>query len=76
MTPFAIAGIRMCLTTGDNIEAMRHRSDPTMHLDPWAQMAMFSELACFGPLPGEAEAAFQKTAERHRIRPLRRSVLE
>ena len=74
MTPFAIAGIQMYLTTGNNIEAMRHRLDLTMHLYPWVQMVLFSELACFGPLlhhaqvlPGEAEAAFQDMATRHKV---------
>ncbi len=74
MTPFAIAGIQMHLATSSNVEAMRHRLDLTMHLYPWVQMAMFSELACFGPLlhnaqplPGEAESAFQEMARKHKI---------
>src|SRR5262245_51182217 len=74
MTPFAIAGIQMYLNHGSNIEAMRHRVDLTMHLYPWVQMVMFSELACYGPLlqhaqplPGTAEEAFQEMARHHRI---------
>ena len=74
MKPFAIAGIQMYLSSGSNIDAMRHRIDLTMHLYPWVQMVMFSELAVFGPmlhhaqpLPGTAEAAFQETARHHRI---------
>ncbi len=74
MTPFAIAGIQMNLQHGSNLEAMRHRIDLTMHLYPWVQMVMFSELACFGPLlqhaqplPGTAEATFQEMARHHRI---------
>ena len=74
MTPFAIAGIQMQLGHGSNIEAMRQRIDLTMHLYPWVQMVMFSELACFGPLlqhaqplPGAAEEAFQDIARHHRI---------
>jgi predicted amidohydrolase len=74
MTPFAIAGIQMQLGHGSNIEAMRHRIDLTMHLYPWVQMVMFSELAVYGPLlqyaqplPGTAEAAFQEMARQHRI---------
>lgn len=74
MTPFAIAGIQMYLTTGSNIETMRHRLDLTMHLYPWVQMVLYSELACFGPLlhhaqplPGEAEKAFQDMAARHKV---------
>lgn len=74
MTPFAIAGIQMNLNHGSNIEAMRQRIDLTMHLYPWVQMVLFSELACYGPLlhhaqplPGNAEAAFQEMARHHRI---------
>jgi predicted amidohydrolase len=74
MTPFAIAGIQMHLGHGSNIEAMRHRIDLTMHLYPWVQMVMFSELAVYGPLlhhaqplPGTAEAAFQEMARQHKI---------
>jgi deaminated glutathione amidase len=74
MTPFAIAGIQMFLQHGSNLEAMRHRLDLTMHLYPWVQMVMFSELAAFGPLlhhaqplPGAAEEAFQEMARHHRI---------
>ncbi len=74
MTPFAIAGIQMALGHGSNLEAMRHRVDLTMHLYPWVQMIVFSELACFGPLlqhaqplPGAAEEAFQAIAARHNI---------
>jgi deaminated glutathione amidase len=74
MRPFAIAGIQMNLAHGSNIDAMRHRLDLTMHLYPWVQMVMFSELAVFGPLlqhaqplPGTAEAAFQDMARLHRI---------
>src|SRR5436190_6936759 len=74
MTPFAIAGVQMYLNHGSNIEAMRNRVDVTMHLYPWVQMVMFSELACYGPLlqyaqplPGLAEEAFQEMARHHRI---------
>ena len=51
MKPFAIAGIQMHLNHGSNIAAMRQRIDLTMHLYPWVQMVMFSELAAFGPYP-------------------------
>jgi predicted amidohydrolase len=83
MTPFSIAGIQMWLTTASNIEAMRQRLDLTMHLYPWVQMVMFSELACFGPLlqnaqplPGTAEEAFQEMARKHRIWLLNGSMYE
>jgi len=74
MTPFAIAGIQMQLGHGSNIDAMRQRIDLTMHLFPWVQMVMFSELACYGPLlqyaqplPGAAEDTFRDIARHHRI---------
>jgi predicted amidohydrolase len=74
MTPFAIAGVQMHVTTHSNIDAMRHRLDLLMHLYPWVQMVLFSELACYGPLlqnaqplPGAAEETFQEMAARHRI---------
>lgn len=74
MTPFAIAGVQMHVTTQNNIAAMGHRLDLLMHLYPWVQMVMFSELACFGPmlqhaqpLPGASEEAFQEMAARHRV---------
>jgi predicted amidohydrolase len=74
MTPFAIAGVQMHVATHSNIEAMRHRLDLLMHLYPWVQMVLFSELACYGPLlqhaqplPGAAEEALQEMAARHRV---------
>jgi predicted amidohydrolase len=83
MIPFAIAGIQMHLTNGSNLEAMRHRLELTMHLYPWVQMVVFSELSCFGPLlqhaqplPGTAEESFQEMAARHRIWLLNGSMYE
>jgi predicted amidohydrolase len=74
MTPFSIAGIQMYLGMHKNIEAMTHRVDLTMHLYPWVQMVMFSELCVFGPslpsaqsMPGPAEELFQKLARKHGI---------
>jgi predicted amidohydrolase len=74
MTPFAIAGVQMHVTTHSNVAAMGHRLDLLMHLYPWVQMVLFSELATHGPLlqhaqtlPGGAEEAFQEMAARHRV---------
>ena len=74
MTPFAIAGVQMHITPHNNVAAMGHRLDLLMHLYPWVQMVLFSELACYGPglhlaqpLPGSAEEAFQEMAAKHRI---------
>ena len=69
MTPFAIAGVQMYVGQGDNLEAMRHRLKVMMHLYPWVQMVLFSELCVFGPalqraqrLPGPAEDALRSMA--------------
>lgn len=74
MTPFGVAGIQMYLQHGSNIEAMKDRLNLTMHLYPWVQMVMFSELAVHGPLlqyaqplPGLAEEQFQQMARQHRV---------
>jgi deaminated glutathione amidase len=75
MTPFAIAGIQMPISaTEENVGAMGRHLDLLMARYPWVQMAVFSELAAFGPLPqfaqalpGPAEASFQAMAARHGI---------
>ena len=75
MIPFSIAGLQMPVAaSGENLPAMRHRLDLLMARYPWVQMALFSELAPFGPLPrfaqplpGPAEAAFQEMAAKHGI---------
>ena len=83
MTPFAIAGIQMPITVHSNIEAMRQRLSLLLHLYPWVQMVMFSELAAFGPLlhnaqklPGAAEEEFQEMAEKHGVWLLNGSMFE
>ncbi|MDQ2694260.1 MAG: carbon-nitrogen hydrolase family protein [Pseudomonadota bacterium] len=83
MTPFAIAGIQMPLSPDNNIPAMGQRLDLLMHLYPWVQMVLFSELAPFGamlhhaqPLPGPAEEAFQEMAARHGVWLLPGSLFE
>ena len=74
MTPFGIAGVQMHVTVGSNLEAMRHRIDLVMHLYPWVQMIVFSELCVHGPLlphaqplPGESEDELCTAARRHGI---------
>ena len=83
MTPFAIAGVQMSVSIRSNVEVMQHRVDLLMHLYPWVQMVMFSELAPFGPqlqnaqeLPSAAEQAFQETARKHGIWLLPGSMFE
>ena len=74
MTPFAIAGIQMYLGMHNNIEHLRQRLDVLMHIYPWVQMVVFSELAAHGPAPhsaqpagGEYEQDFCDMARKHKI---------
>jgi predicted amidohydrolase len=83
MTHFAIAGIQTHIGNSNNLPTLRHRLDLLMHLYPWVQMVVLSELAAHGPvvrtaepLPGETEAAFQEMARRHRIWLVPGSVFE
>jgi predicted amidohydrolase len=83
MTPFAIAGIQQFVSPESNIDGMRHRLRLLLHLYPWVEMVLWSELAVFGPqlhhaqrLPGPAEEAFQEMARKHRIWIVPGSLLE
>lgn len=75
MTPFAIAGIQMEVSARqENVTAMARRLDLLLKKFPWVQMAVFSELAAFGPspahaqpLPGPAESAFCEMAAHHGV---------
>ena len=75
MTPFAIAGIQMHVDAlHSNVEAMLHRVDILMARFPWTQMALFSELAPYGPLhryaqpfPNEARERFQEKARQYKL---------
>ena len=75
MTPFAIAGLQLEVHADrPNLDHVRSKIELCMHLFPWVQMVVVSELATFGPLiahaqalPGGAEEAYQRLAERHRI---------
>lgn len=75
MTPFAIAGIQMHVDAlHSNVEAMLYRVDILMARFPWTQMALFSELAPYGPLsrfaqpfPNDVIAQFQEKARQHRL---------
>jgi len=75
MTPFAIAGIQMPVSSeSENISAMGKHLNHLMHRFPWVQMVLFSELAAFGPapkhaqpLPGPAEVSFCEMAARHHV---------
>ncbi|MBP7003590.1 carbon-nitrogen hydrolase family protein [Amaricoccus sp.] len=74
MTPFAIGGIQMYVGMQNNVDTIRQRLDVMMHLYPWVQMVVLSELAAHGPAAhsaqpagGEIEQSFQEMARRHRI---------
>src|SRR5262245_2119812 len=74
MTPFAIAGIQMHIGTHKNIDVMRARLEVLMHLYPWVQMVVFSELAANGPVltsaqpaGGPDERAFCEMARKHGV---------
>lgn len=74
MTHFAIAGIQMSIGMQNNIPAMQQRLAVLMHVYPWVEMVVFSELAAHGPthasaqpMGGEFETAFQQMARQHGV---------
>ena len=75
MRPFAIAGLQLNISgRRSNLEHISDRIEMLMHLYPWVQMVVVSELATFGgwtghaaPLPGEVEQHYQRLAARHEI---------
>lgn len=84
MTPIAIAGLQLQLSAvQNNLPHMQARLDHLLALFPWVQMAVFSELAAFGPLtkhaqpiPGPAERDFQAMAAKHKIWLVNGSIFE
>lgn len=75
MRPFGIAGLQL-RTSGrqSNMETLAAWLDHLMLVFPWVEMAVFSELAGFGParahaepMPGPAENAFREMARKHGI---------
>jgi len=75
LRPFAVAGLQLQISgAASNLDYLSTRLGHLMSLFPWVEMAVFSELAAYGPskvhaesLPGPAEEAFQRMAEKHRI---------
>lgn len=75
MTPFAIAGMQLRTSAErDDTDYMLSRLDTLMHLYPWVQMVLFSELAACGPftsraepLPSATEERFREAAGRHGV---------
>lgn len=83
MTHFAIAGIQMQIGMKSNLTEMGTRLDLLMHLYPWVEMVVFSELAADGPNPASAqpmgganEQAFAEMARKHNIWLVPGSVFE
>lgn len=84
LTPFAIAGLQLSIHADrPNLDSIRGKIDLLMHLYPWVQMVVVSELATYGPLtnhavtlPGPPETAYQEIATRHRIWLLPGSMFE
>lgn len=69
MSKFAIAGIQMHIGAQNNLTEMRKRLAILMHLYPWVEMVLFSELAANGPglhaaqeAGGEFDQAFAEMA--------------
>lgn len=75
MRPFGVAGLQLRISgTESNLSYLERRLNQLMRLFPWVEMAVFSELAAYGPskaraepLPGPAENAFREMAEKHEI---------
>ncbi|MEQ9096024.1 MAG: carbon-nitrogen hydrolase family protein [Phycisphaerales bacterium] len=75
MRPYAIAGLQLKVSgRRSNLEHVTDRVEMLMHLYPWVQMVVVSELATFGgwtghamPLPGDVEQHYQRLAARHGI---------
>jgi len=75
MRPFAIAGLQLKVSgRRSNLAHITDRIEMLMHLYPWVQMVVASELATFGgwtgnamPLPGEVEDTYRHLAAKHQI---------
>lgn len=84
MNPFSIAGVQMYISAVEsNVPRMRERLELVMHIFPWVDMVVFSELAPLGPLtgkavhlPGALEEQFQEMAARHGVWLLPGSMFE
>jgi predicted amidohydrolase len=56
MKPFSIAGIQSLVSVShDNVARLTHQIDTLLHIHPWVQMVLLSELALQGPLTKNAE---------------------
>ncbi|HQZ43018.1 MAG TPA: carbon-nitrogen hydrolase family protein, partial [Flavobacteriales bacterium] len=84
MKPFSIAGVQMRVSASySNVEAMKLKLDILMHIYPWVEMVVFSELCAYGPLthnaqevPGAFEQEMCALAAKHGIWLLPGSIFE
>lgn len=75
MRPYAIAGLQLHVSgRRSNLAHIRDRIEMLMHLYPWVQMVLLSELATFGgwtgnalPCPNEIEDSYRDLASKHGI---------
>ena len=75
MRPYAIAGLQLNVSgRQSNLDHVCDRIEMLMHLYPWVQMVVLSELATFGgwtghamPVPNDVEARYRSLAAKHKI---------
>lgn len=74
MSEFAIAGIQLAASDGDNLDRINRLVATTKARFPWVNMIMLGELAAKGPsvamaepLPGPTESYFCTLARRHDV---------
>lgn len=74
MTTFAIAGLQLEATNGDNVDSMIVEIDSAMRRFPWLDMVVLAELNAYGsntatavPMPGPTEERFCEAAKRHGV---------
>lgn len=84
MKAFSIAGVQMRVNAStSNVDAMLLKLDILLHIYPWVNMVVFSELCAHGPLtvhaqavPGAFEQQMSAAAARHGVWLLPGSVFE
>jgi predicted amidohydrolase len=84
MKAFSIAGVQMRVNAScSNVDAMKLKLDILMHIYPWVNMVVFSELCAHGPLttfaqevPGAFEQEMCAAAAKHGIWLVPGSVFE
>ena len=84
MKAFSIAGVQMRVNASfSNVDAMKLKLDILMHIYPWVNMVVFSELCAHGPLtnfaqevPGAFEQEMCAAAAKHGVWLLPGSVFE